>query len=95
MLQPGWNAGLSSYGSAYGHDAGGVTERAVSRMFRSRDGDAFANLESGKDIVKIKPIHDINWVVDRINNLQAQISGASISAVCNEDGTITVTLTWG
>jgi hypothetical protein len=27
--------------------------------------------------------------------LQNQINGASISAVCNGDGTITVTLTWG
>ena len=30
-----------------------------------------------------------------LTSLQTQISGATISAVCNGDGTITVTLTWG
>lgn len=31
----------------------------------------------------------------RVAQLERMIKGASISAECNDDGTITVTLTWG
>jgi hypothetical protein len=38
---------------------------------------------------------DIQTLQTAVSNLQSAMSGASISAVCNGDGTITVTLTWG
>ncbi len=38
---------------------------------------------------------DIATLQHEVSSLSTQVTGASISAVCNGDGTITVTLTWG
>jgi hypothetical protein len=38
---------------------------------------------------------DIATLEETVASLSTQITGASISAECNGDGTITVTLTWG
>lgn len=37
----------------------------------------------------------VSSLQSQVSTISTQISGASISAVCNGDGTITVTLTWG
>jgi hypothetical protein len=38
---------------------------------------------------------DIATLQEEVADLSTQVTGASIAAVCNGDGTITVTLTWG
>lgn len=39
--------------------------------------------------------NDLSDLAARVSTLETMINGATISAVCNGDRTITVTLTWG
>lgn len=61
----------------------------------SSDGDAVLKFVDsvGSDIERLRT--EINSLKTRVSALEAALSGASIDAECNGDGTITVTLTLG
>jgi hypothetical protein len=75
-------AGIDRTGGADGQGAGDTSNyfTTVINNFNSRMNDFETQ------------VGDLQSQVD---GLQAMMDGASIEATCNEDGTITVTLTWG
>lgn len=68
---------------------------AVARMYRSREGLDQSDLRAGRDRVNAPNPDTLDRVAAKLASLEAAINGATISAVCNDDGTITVTWTPG
>lgn len=73
--------------------------RAIARMQRTRphEGDPLSVLRLGRDKVNARDTDDLQQQIQRVEArlgaVITSLNAATIDAVCNEDGTITVTLT--
>lgn len=72
-------------------------ERAIGRMRRSQEGKPQSDLRSGRDKANARDTDDLQQQIQRAETrlaaVIASLNSATIDATCNEDGTITVTLT--
>ena len=80
-------------GTVRGGMDGAAGETGETGAQGSSGGDGVSGPSGSSGVAALQS--DVALLQGQVETLQTMVNGASISAECNLDGTITVTLTWG